>query len=265
MYCSHLSILKNTLSDEKIKKLKEYFAALTPNTKSYIMPSKIMRVLEINYEESVKVLLSLENSGILERYYGVRCPECSMLIRTGNSIEELGLENIDICYSCDEKINITKKDIVIIFRIKGDISPFNGGQQEGSFYMPNKKNSFAAPEDSYELFQSYENSLKILALNAKEEMEERNEKKLNAELDKEYEKRAISLYKRNIIVSVILSVFGYVFLVLLIIYVYWKYGFGKISIFATFGSSLIPFGVNYIIVKIFPQDIELIKRILRSE
>lgn len=264
MCCSHLSNLKLDITENKMLLLKEYFLTLTPNTKNYITPSKIMRVLDVDYETSVKVLLKLEKAGYLERYYGVRCPECSMLIKTGDFIESLDYENISVCYSCDEEICVTNDDIVILFRLTEKQFPFNAGQQR-KYYTFQNDCAFVAPEDRYALFESVEASLKILALNAKEEIDDRLKKKENEERDSECEKRAIKKYKRNTRISVILSILGYFMLVGIIIYVYGKYGFEKISIFATFGSSLIPFGINYVIIKLFPQDIDLIKRISKLD
>lgn len=265
MYYSHLSTLRDSLTEDKIVLLKEYFGDLTSNTKEYITPSKIMNSLSIDYETSVLVLLKLETAGVVKRYYGVKCPECSMLIKTGSTIKSLDLKNIGICYSCDEEITITEDDIVVLFRLNNDYFPFNKGQQKERYVVRAKSSTVVAPEDGYVLFEKMEKSLSVIAQNAFDERTDREKKRDNDEKDKQYEKLAIKGYKKNIKISIMFSFLGYIFLVATILYIYKQYGFSKLSIFVTFGSSLIPFGINYIIMKFFPQDIDLIKRLIKSK
>lgn len=265
MCCSRLSTLKNDLSDEQICKLKNYFLSLTPNTKDYITPSKIMNAIESDYKTSVIILLKLEEMNFLERYYGVRCPECSMLLRTGNTIEELGVADINDCYSCEEDIELTSDDVVILFKLKADNFPFDTGQQEAS-YRAGKESPFVAlPEDSFAMFKSMQESLSMMALNAEHDYSCRQRKQESDKLDKKYEMQALNKYSKNVVVAVFFSLLGYIILVGIILYVYYQYGFNKVSIFSTFGSSLIPFGINYVVIKFFPQDIELIKRKIKAQ
>lgn len=265
MCCSHLSMLKNDISDDQISKLKSYFLSLTPNSKDYITPSKIMSAIKSDYKTSVIILLKLEGMNFLDRYYGVRCPECSMLIRTGNTIGELDVANINDCYNCEENIELTSDDVVILFKLKVDNLPFDSGQQEASYRSVRESPLVAQPEDSFAMFKSMQESLSMMALNAEHEYSCRQRKQESDKLDKMYEKRAVDKHSKNVIVSVLFSVLGYIILVCIILYVYKQYGFNKVSIFSTFGSSLIPFGINYVVIKFFPQDIELIKRKLKAE
>jgi len=265
MCCSHLSTLKNYLSDEQISKLKSYFLSLTPNSKDYITPSKIMSAIESDYKTSVIILLKLEGMNFLDRYYGVRCPECSMLLRTGNSIEELDVVYINDCYNCEENIELTSDDVVILFKLKVDNIPFDSGQQEASYRPERESPLVALPEDSFAMFKSMQDSLSMMALNAEHDYSSRQRKQESDKMDKKYERWAVNKYSQNVIVSVLFSVLGYIILVCIILYVYKQYGFNKVSIFSTFGSSLIPFGINYVVIKFFPQDIELIKRKLKAQ
>jgi uncharacterized C2H2 Zn-finger protein len=265
MCCSRLSELSNVLAEEKIILLDAYFHSLTPNSAKYITPTKIMRVLSIDYETSVKALLKLENIGVLNRYFGIRCPECSMLIKTMETLEELKFVNINTCYSCEKEIEISKDDIVILFKLNADDFPFDTGQQEASYRAERESPLVALPEDSFAMFKSMQDSLSMMALNAEHDYSCRQSKQESDKMDKKYEKRALNKYSRNVMVSVIFSILGYIVLVCIILYVYKQYGFNKVSIFSTFGSSLIPFGINYVVIKFFPQDIELIKRKLKAQ
>lgn len=265
MCCSHLLTLKGYLSDKQICKLKSYFLSLTPNSKDYITPSKIMNAIESDYKTSVIILLKLEGMNFLERYYGVRCPECSMLLRTGNTIEELDVANINYCYSCQEDIELISDDIVILFRLKENIFPFDTGQQEVSYIAERESPLVVLSEDSFAMFKSMQDSLAMMALNAEHDYSCRQKKQESDKMDRKYEKWAVNKYSRNVRVSVLLSILGYVVLVCIILYVYRQYGFNKVSIFSTFGSSLIPFAINYVVMKFFPQDIELIKRKLKAQ
>lgn len=263
MCCSHLSDLSRIISEVKIQKLNDYLYSLSPNARRYITPSRIMKALSINYETSVKIILKLENEGFLFRYYGIRCPECSILLRTADTVEELNFYNIKICYGCDEEIELSENDVIILFKLNEGEFPFELGQQNAS-YTAGKERTFVAPkEDGYLMFKNMEKSLSIIACNAEHERADRIEKQKSLEADKKYENLALKKYNRNVGISIVLSVIGYILLVFIIIYVYKKYGFNKIAIFATFGSSLIPFTINYIIIKFFPQNMDLLKRKLK--
>ncbi|MTK05685.1 MAG: hypothetical protein F8N38_01165 [Hungatella sp.] len=245
--------------------LDDYLHSLSPNAAKYITPTKIMKVLSLDYETSVKALLKLEDGGILNRYFGIRCPECSMLIKTAETLEELKYVSINTCYSCEEEIEISKDDVVILFRINEYEFPFESGQQKTSFGAKKESTFVAQEKDSYYDFSNMEEYLKVMAQNAEHEHTSRLIEQEKNEDDKKLERKAVKIYKRNTKISIALSFIGYFILVYIIIYVYKQYGYSKIATFSTFGSSLIPFGINYIILKMFPQDIGLIKRILKAE
>ncbi len=264
MYCSRLSDLSGIITEENILLLDDYLHSLSPNAAKFITPSKVMKELLVDYETSVKALLKLEDVGVLNRYYGIRCPECSMLIKTVETLEELKCVNINTCYSCEEEIEVSKDDFVILFKINEYEFPFESGQQKTSFGAKKESTFVAQKKDSYYDFSKMEEYFKIMAENAEHEHTSRLIEQEKNEDDKKLESRAIKIYKRNTRISIALSFIGYFILVYIIIYVYRKYGYSKIATFSTFGSSLIPFGINYIILKMFPQDIGLIKRILKA-
>lgn len=265
MYCSHLSELKSELSEEKIAQLKDYLTSLTPNSRNFIVPSKIMMSLDVDYETSVKALLILEKLGYLVRHYGIKCPECSMLIRTADTVDLLDIDNLNNCYGCGDEIEISKDDIIILFKAILDDIPFEPGQQIESSVVNEGSDFVAQKEDFYCAFSKMEKHLEKIALNADHERESRKRKEESDGKSKEYTKKAIKICKRNTVISLFFSVFAYLILVCTILYVYKTYGFTKITIFSTFGSSFIPFALNYIVVKILPQDVNLIKTMLENK
>ncbi len=145
-----LSILNEIIGQEKTKKLKEYFIGLTPNNRDLITVSKISSVLDVDNETAVKLILKCEEEGVLQRHFGIRCPCCGMLIR---GIPTPSLDGISIseCYGCDEEINISEKDIVILFKLIKVEIPFEYGQQSGQSIGNDA--SIVAREDSFKDFQ----------------------------------------------------------------------------------------------------------------
>ncbi len=127
MYCSRLLVLKELLNEEKILKLDEYFAGLIGSAGNSISVSKIVRVIEVSPSIASKVLTMCMKEGILKVSYAIRCPECNMLIKRVGSPLEIP-EGMFECYSCNEEIEVTAKDIEIIYSLSDD-RVFIGGQQ----------------------------------------------------------------------------------------------------------------------------------------
>lgn len=127
MYCSHLSILQNIISEDKIKKLSEYFASLIGSASENITVSKIAQAIDITTIDASIVLTKCKEKGILRSSYAVRCPECNMLIKKVDSLSELP-QGVFECYGCNEEIEITPMDIEIIYAIV-DTGVFIEGQQ----------------------------------------------------------------------------------------------------------------------------------------
>lgn len=118
---------------KKINKLKGYFLELTPNDRDLITVSKIANALEIDSKTAVKVILKCESEGILQRHFGIRCPNCGMLIK---DLSKPSLEGVSLheCYGCDEEINVSEDDIVVLFRLIKVEIPFECGQQKSTKY-----------------------------------------------------------------------------------------------------------------------------------
>ncbi len=61
--------------------------------------------------------------------YGIRCPECNMLIKRVSSSTEIP-EGIFECYGCNEEIEATPKDIEIMYSLTDNRIFINGQQVE---------------------------------------------------------------------------------------------------------------------------------------
>lgn len=190
-------------------------------------------------------------------------------------IKMIGAESFNVewmpsefsCYGCGNSFRIDDNNIIVFYKLIIDVSPFATRQQKPESRNKHSVESiaFVADEDSLAFQKKMAESLEMIAKNQEHErkyrigMEEKDKK--NAEL----ESCAIKRYIINKWVALVFSLVGYISLSIIIIEVYKKYGYDRISVFATFGSSLMAFGFNYIIYSFFPKDIDLIKRLINNK
>jgi hypothetical protein len=144
MYCSHLSMLQEILTEEKIKQLEKFFAAQIGSAADNITVTKVKKALDIPASVASKVLTKCKEAGVVTASYAIRCPECNMLIKKVDSLAELPTGRF-VCYGCDEEIEITPADIEIIYAIV-DKGVFIEGQQ----YECDKSARAVVHEDSME-------------------------------------------------------------------------------------------------------------------
>ena len=269
MYYYYLSMLKDVLTEEQCDKLGEYFCSLTPNTRDLITVSKTSKSVGISSEVALQVLNKCEEVGYLKRQYGIRCPECDTLVKMiSTEIYNTELSSLSFtCYDCDKSFKADDNNVIVFYKLIIDVSPFAIGQRK-----PGEKNkqdieslAFVAPEDSLAFQKKIAESLEIIAKNQEHEHEYRRGMVDGECKNAELESVAIQKYKRNKWIALVISVAGYLFLSFIIIWVYKKYGYDKISVFVTFGTSLMAFIFNYIVYSLFPKDIDLIKRLLKNK
>lgn len=248
-----LSVLNNIIDENKIDKLRGYFLGLTPNNRDLITVSKIANALEINNETAVKVILKCEDENILRRHFGIRCPNCGMLIK---EIPKPSLEGISIneCYSCDEEINISKNDIVILFKLIQIEIPFDCGQQRGNNIED--KTSIVAKEDTLESFKIM---CEIITSQFQEERLRKYKENLDNKKGNKIHKKAVKCAERNRIINIILNSLCIVVAIIIVCGVYFRYGFSKLSLFTGFAGFVVPFMCNYILKEIFMTDIKRIE------
>lgn len=243
-----LSVLDDIISKDKIQKLKEYFLGLTPNSRDLITVSKIARAIGIDCETAVQIILKCEEKGVLQRHFGIRCPNCGMLIK---EIASPCLDGIFIneCYSCDEEISISEKDIVILFKLIKVEIPFESGQQRGQNIE--ERTSIVAQEDT---FESFKVMCKAVTDHCNEKRIEQYKEKIEKANMKKIHVKAIKIAERNRKINIILNSICLVIDIIIIYLVYIKFGFSKLSIFTGFTGFIVPFICNTILKEIFLVD-----------
>lgn len=243
-----LSVLNNIISEDKIKKLKEYFLSLTPNNRDLITVSKISRELEVDAKTAVEVILKCEDEGVLQRHFGIRCPSCGMLIKDipGPSLDGI---SIDECYSCDEEISIDEKDIVILFKLIKVEIPFDHGQQGGQ--SAKEDTSIVAREDTLKVFKTM---CEVIISDCNDNRFKAYQEKIDKEKEKKIRRKALKQADRNRKINIMLVIICIIIDILVIYAVYSKYGFSKVSVFTGFTGFIVPFVCNYIFREIFIVD-----------
>lgn len=129
MYCSRLSVLQELLSEDKIEKLDKYFASLIGSACENITVSKVAKAIGVAPNISSKVLTECMKEGLLRVSYAIRCPECNMLIKRVESLSEIPDEVFE-CYGCNEEIEVTTKDVEVLYSLTDNRVFINGQQVE---------------------------------------------------------------------------------------------------------------------------------------
>ncbi|MBQ8803465.1 MAG: hypothetical protein IJZ53_07530 [Tyzzerella sp.] len=244
-----LSMLNDIIDENKINKLREYFISLTPNSRGLITVSKIASFLQISNETAVQVILKCEEAGILRRHFGIRCPNCGMLIKeiSTPSVDEI---YINECYCCDGEINISENDVVILFELVKLEIPFDEGQQSGQ--VVSNEASIVAQEDTLKAF-------KIMCEMITESVQEKRLKEyqiqINNQKRNEIHRKAVKKANKNRIINIIANIVSVIIAVVIICLIYKKFGFAKLSLFVSFFAFIIPFGCNFIVKELFLIDI----------
>ena len=70
----------------------------------------------IEFALSQKILQELVKSELLMYTFGIRCPECGLLLSSTESIASI--EKEQYCYNCGEEIEISPDDIEVIYTFK---------------------------------------------------------------------------------------------------------------------------------------------------
>lgn len=249
MYYNCLSILKEIISEDKINRLREYFIGLTPNNRGLITVSKIANSLQISNEMAVQVILKCEEVGMLRRHFGIRCPNCGMLIKEILTPSVDGV-HINECYCCDGEINLSENDVVILFELVRIEVPFEEGQQSGQ--VVKNEASIVAQEDTLKAF-------KIMCETITGSVQEKRLREYQLQISNqkrnEIHKKAVKKTNRNRIINIIANIVSVIIAVAIIYIVYKKFGFAKLALFVSFFAFIIPFGCNFIVKELFLIDI----------
>ncbi len=130
MLSSQLLELNNILNEEQVSVVQQYVNGFTTNTK--ISLSKFSFDTNIDMSLCRKVIKLLQDRDILKANFGVRCPECNILL---NYVDDLS--DIDVfvnCYNCGADVEITQEDVEVIYTVKN--LPFTEGQRSEKIWLP---------------------------------------------------------------------------------------------------------------------------------
>ncbi len=134
MYYSQLSTLSDLIEESKIEQLDRFFLGLLGQASKNITVSKVSRALNLSNDVATKILMRCREEGIVSISYGIRCPECGMLIRRLEDIKDIPDETV-ICYSCEGEVDVSTRDIEVLFSLTNN-PPFNLGQHETNKQAP---------------------------------------------------------------------------------------------------------------------------------
>lgn len=197
-------ILKKELSEEEVDRFKNFFSKLSSNETSNLTVSKISYATGINHEKVARVMLLGNEKGIFDIRYAVKCPMCGHLIKSINVNEIDSAYYIDECYICGEEIEVTDKDIIFLFSLKNNNSPFQFGQKQ--LEIDNKAVADAQKCDSYKYLKEIAENINRMADVQQEESERNKENE-----QKETTVKKIKFIANLIYIVIVFVVLCYVF------------------------------------------------------
>lgn len=120
MFYQELSQIETySLMMETINELDTILAFLNKNEQDRITASNIANKLNIELSIATFLLNKCCELGILEKQYGILCPECNMTLKICSQeslIDEI--TKINTCYACDkDDIIITTDDVIIMYKL----------------------------------------------------------------------------------------------------------------------------------------------------
>lgn len=125
MFCIPLLEIPELDANEK-QKLDDYLKEVLPN--GYLSVSQTVQKTGIKEKNLLAVLTTLIERDYLDLVYAIRCPECGHLIKKIDNVNNFSYKQIDYCYACDQDIQVSSKDIVVLFKLKN--RSFNVGQSD---------------------------------------------------------------------------------------------------------------------------------------
>ena len=123
MSCSQLLIIRPLVNEKQYLAIEKYFESLLPSSK--LTASNFATTNRINFQLSQTILQELVKAGLLKHSFGIRCPECGLLLLSVESLPSISKEQY--CYNCDETYEISPEDVEVIYTFGK--YPFVVGQQ----------------------------------------------------------------------------------------------------------------------------------------
>ena len=141
MFYSQLSKISNVFCDDEISTLDNYFSTLSPTGSKYISLSKISTKCKLDPEKMAMAIKILIDENLLKPRYAIRCPQCGLLLKSYDEMDERILDDI-YCYKCEENFSISSDNIEVIYELS--VRPyFFDDEQQGNIQV--KVSSPVAP------------------------------------------------------------------------------------------------------------------------
>ena len=144
MLSSQLLELRSMLAEEQVVNVETYIGSFNSNTK--ITASKFAMDVKVDITTAKEILKKLIDLDVFSFEFGIRCPECGLLVDTVDNIYDI--EKEITCYNCDVSSEISTNNVEVIYSIKK--LPFVKGHQNRKFIGSTK--SGVLTEDSLETF-----------------------------------------------------------------------------------------------------------------
>ena len=204
MFCIPLLEITELDANEK-QKLDDYLKEVLPN--GYLSVSQAVQKTGIKEKNLLAVLTTLIEKDYLDLVYAIRCPECGHLIKKIDNVNDFSYKQIDYCYACDQDIQVSSKDIVVLFKLKN--RSFNVGQSD--FFT--QTSPIAHEIDTLESLRKISKTFELLYNMQYGEIEKREQKNIQevaihrkayAKYDKNKKKYTVIWVSFNIIVFFVL-------------------------------------------------------------
>ena len=132
MLSSQLSIIKPLVNTEQYRQIENYFNSLTPT--SIITVSSFMAENKLNNQTAQNILKELVKDHLLKFCFGIRCPECGLLLISKEDISSI--EKTIYCYHCEDTFDISPEDVDVVYAFEN--YPFVSGQQTNPIFEPER-------------------------------------------------------------------------------------------------------------------------------
>lgn len=104
-----LSVLSGIVEDQKIQQLDKLLLSLS-HTNNLITAPKVAMALTVSSNAAKDVLSKCREEGLLSVSYGLRCPECGLLIKRLEDVKDIPSEAV-VCYSCENEVVLSAEGI----------------------------------------------------------------------------------------------------------------------------------------------------------
>ena len=253
MYCTPLLDIKE-LNDNQKETVDSFLQKFLPN--GFVTVSKAVEYTGMQERIIIDIFSKLYLCGWFDIVYAVSCPECGHLIKKIKNKSYFDYSNLTSCYSCDEAIETSEKDVVTLF-VKKENNPFGRGQYLNNELSIKQDGGIARTDSIEHLKLISETFASIVDMQANRyEKEDRRDNEL-----KNIHERAYIRYKKNKQVYGLASGFFRVVSFLILAFVLYKTEVqGNMSLFVTVTIYVFQNVIDFFLKTAIVTDLNEIER-----